>query len=143
MARRRPELEKGYICRYSKRARHGRDTVLVVLGVHPKSRYRDTSDGRTTMICSAPVKSMWGKSNKSHKVHVLRRDLWWTGAIAGQKKELSYFGQIKKDVLGTAQRANNNGHSHCLKCGQPTKAVMGAWSTYHMCKNRSCVWFDN
>ena len=141
---RRPELEKGYICRYSKRSRnHDKDVVLVVIGVHPKSRYRDTSDGRTILVCSTPVKSMWGKSNKTQKVRVSRRDLWWTGAIAGETKKLSYFGQIKKDALGIAHRANNNGHDHCLKCGQPTKAVMGVSSMYHMCKNPSCVWFDN
>jgi len=46
-------------------------------------------------------------------------------------------------MRGTVGPRNNDGSLNCRQCGELTHSTTGFSSTYNLCSNKSCVWYDN
>jgi len=158
--KKRPPLRVGDVCKFSKRAKCAdKGTTFVVLDIPTCiGTIPDTSDGKTKIKVCQINKGCFGitKSNMMMK----RKDLWYTGhnahdpghvpiptGIMGihNEKEAELAKALIEQIRNLDRGVkNNDGRSHCLKCGEPTVFVQGAGANgYHMCKNKSCSWYDN
>ena len=146
MSKVRPPLSVGDVCRFNKRSRFRRiynRAVIVVSHV-----LGDPSDGFT------PIKGHMTYEDwdcrKTISIMMNRRELWSTGYNVKSKGKEKNKTSAGKNLRYAADQAvgearNNNGRSHCLKCGTPTKSVQGffAGSGYDMCDNPDCDWYKN
>jgi len=136
----RPPLRIGDVCRFSKRSaylgRRSRNSgVFVVTEVCGD----DPSDGRTWFKGHLTYTTRFG-AKRTKAARIARKELWFTGYNISQKD--SKPAPTRYRPVGDVK--NNDGRTHCYKCGQPTTFVPGAVNGgYHMCKNKSCEWYDN
>jgi hypothetical protein len=149
--KKRPELKVGDVCKLSKKSTvpNGLSYRVTMVVTKVGCGYnKNSSDGSCLIECSCRADYGSFLSSKHKKFKLRRRDLWFTGynsvdknvRISGSSR--TYKHKITQQVAST-NATNNNGRTHCLKCGEPTKSVSGALSDYQLCKNKSCSWYDN
>lgn len=129
----RPRLIVGDVVRLSKRGRavyagHKRlFNKMVVRGVDG-----DSTDGRCRILCD------YYFAGKTSKGYFARKHLWNTGYNVILKKHNTI-----SNVSANITSKNNNGQTHCLVCNQPTKVIQGLMSSYNVCQNATCSWYNN
>jgi len=144
MRQKRPHLVAGDVCRISKRGRKYRRNsrwlknsfvVLKVVG--------SGGDGHSKVYCTVTTKDMTGRQI-THKVSFARNELWFTGYNIHNKTEKPASQKpVTKQFREVNGIRNNDGRNSCYVCGEPTKVILGAMSTYNCCSNPACKWFNN
>ena len=125
----RPTLKIGDVVRLSKRgkAAYAKHKFLFDKMV-VQDIQGDSSDGRSKIVCT-----YFFGTNASKGIFA-RKHLWSTG-----------YNVLSKTTIAHTQSAtqNNNGRMFCMMCNRPTKLVMGLFQSYDLCRNPSCMWYNN
>lgn len=122
----RPTLKIGDVVRLSKKGKvaYAKHKILFDRMV-VQDIQGDSSDGRCKIVCT------YFFGNQASKGIFARKHLWSTGYNVNDKS------------TNTSYATDNNGKLFCVKCNQPTRLVMGIIKSYDICKNTSCVWYNN